>query len=75
MAKTEGLDVEKLKSMMDEKEITVIDLARGAKCSRTAVYNWLTKGAEPRTDALARICGVMGCTADHLVRPLVAPME
>lgn len=56
---------ENIKQLMEEKNMTVIELADKAQISRQAVYNIL-KGATPRDDTLELIAKALGVTSELL---------
>lgn len=56
---------ENIKKLMEEKNMTVIELADKAQISRQAVYNIL-KGATPRDDTLDLIAKALGVTSELL---------
>lgn len=58
---------ERLKSLLDEKGISVRQLAKYVGVSDVAVRKWLTKGDVPRDDRLRKVCELLGVTPAFLV--------
>ena len=57
----------RLRETREHRSISASDLARLAKVTPTAVWNWETKGTIPRKGALAALATVLNVNAEWLL--------
>ena len=58
---------QRIKELREERNLSLMSLARAIGVSDTAVYKWENGIAEPKLTYIARMADFFGCTADHLI--------
>ena len=58
--------LEKLKSYMKEKNMSIYKVTELSELSENTIYNWYNKGAEPSVRALQSICKVLDVSMSEL---------
>lgn len=58
---------QKLKQLMDERNISAYKLARDVNCSQTSVRNWLSKARTPQPRTVLMLCDYFGVSEDEMM--------
>lgn len=58
--------LQKIKSKMTEKGLTIFKLTEQTGLSENTIYNWYNRGAEPSIHALQSVCQVLGISLSEL---------
>lgn len=57
----------KLKTIIEQKGLSINKVTEMAGLSENTIYNWYNKGAEPSIHALKAVCGVLGISIASLL--------
>lgn len=58
---------QKLKQLMDERNISAYKLARDVSCSQTSVRNWLSNARTPQPRTVLMLCDYFGVSEDEMM--------
>lgn len=58
---------QKLKQLMDERNISAYKLARDVNCSQTSVRNWLSNTRTPQPRTVLMLCDYFGVSEDEMM--------
>lgn len=54
--------------ILEQKQISVEDLARAAGCTRSAIYYYISDRNRPSTQKMAAICRVLGVSLEEALQ-------
>lgn len=60
------VDVEQIKSLAKSKNLSLTQLEQAAGISNGVIGKW--RDSSPNTDTLAKVCAVLGCKIDKVIK-------
>lgn len=63
----------RIRSIREQKGISASQLARAARVTPTAVWNWETNGRRPHQDTLSLVAQILDVTSEFLLSGKAAP--